>query len=449
MESHTEQHDTSTRTTIEILETEVLELEKKESDLLAQLHPLQAIIAHKRSLAGKLKNSLVPVNRLPNEILLACFDQAVQDWADENAGADEQNVAQLACVDWEGDVDFELPCTPVFAISHVSHHWRQLAINAPSLWTNHVVTPAFGRHMDIFRDVLHRAKGAPIAATFRCSEYGFRSSEYEFRAFEDEQISSGTLLMEAIMPLIHAQQIKALTFFCSPPMLSSLSQSLLSAAPQLKTLKLQYDTADAVKRADRTVVTLPMLENLTIMQSNRFVSKLLGSLSAPNVRQLKLLAWHPVELSYASSCLFIRNNNRNSSSRVPRFPSVRNLVLSSLDEFDELKNVLIKPSSLAPPTFQWLQHLTLDFSFEEDFAVGTQALDPFTWLPKPRDRADRPLLILVLDRSTESTQDADKYLFWYYKELQQYGTLDRSSSRLEEFMQLQALADDDPEAAML
>ncbi|KAH7906027.1 hypothetical protein BJ138DRAFT_1163586 [Hygrophoropsis aurantiaca] len=453
MGNYTEQHDTNVRTTIEIIEGEL--------DLLSQLHLLRDTIA-----------------RNP-------------DWVDENDGADERVVTQLAWDGWydgcEENVGFNLPCALVFAISHVSHHWRQLAINAPSLWTNIIITPKIKRHTDIFQAVLHRAKSMPIAIDFRSPR-------------PPETLSStGDVLMESIqvIPLIHAQQIHTLSFLTLGPVLSFLHsqtpfpmtfsrltvlsvfglynsegsptlafshlRQLLSAAPQLKTLKLQHGVSiDTAERADEIVITLPMLENLTIIESNLFVCKLLDSLSAPEVCQLKLLMWDP-EQDFAMSCLFVNDNN-NIDSGLPRFPNVQNLTLSSTCHYDYLNTNLInafprvthltlcsptmfyeieEAASLAIPTFQWLRHLTLDFSFEDAEVPDTHGR--FTWLPKLRDRADRPLLLSVFDRSTESMQDAKKHLFWYYEELQQYGTLDKSSSRLDEFLRWQAKANGEPE----
>ncbi|KAH7905821.1 hypothetical protein BJ138DRAFT_715416 [Hygrophoropsis aurantiaca] len=503
MENHTEQHDTSIRTAIEIIETEVLGLEKQQSDLLAQLHLLQDTIARKRLLAKNLKNSLVPVNRLPNEILLACFGQAVQDWVDKYDGADAQAVMMLAFDGWyegcEEDPDFKLSCTPIFAISHVSHRWRQLAISAPSLWTNLVITPKFERHLGVFQDFLHRANGMPIAANFR------------FFPQQTTPSAAGVLLMEAIMPLIQAQQINALTFLASgsvlqhllsrvvertvispqsPPSIaldhltalsifsleypkgltSSHLRQVLSAAPQLKTLELQYSwLLGTTERTDpdKTAIALPMLENLTIIQSNLPVCELLGSLSAPDVFQLKLLMWDNED--FTTSCLFINdNNNVDSGLEVPRFPKVHSLTLSSAFDDDQLGANMIRAfprvthltlgnpglfyeideaASLAIPIFQCLQHLTFDFTFR-DAEDAVRHMDKrccwnFDWLRKSKNQADRPLLISLLDRSTKSMQDANKYLFRYYKELQQYGEFDAGSSRLDEFMRWQA--DGEPE----
>ncbi|KAH7911115.1 hypothetical protein BJ138DRAFT_1151459 [Hygrophoropsis aurantiaca] len=480
MWNYTEHHDTIVRNTIKTIEDEVLELKKT--------------ITRKRALVRNLKNLLLPVNRLPNEILLACFGQAMQDWVDENDGVDERAAAELPLHGWSrvDKSEFELPCTPVFAIFHVSRHWRQLATNTPSLWTNLIITSKFNRHLKVFRKFLHRAKGMPIAANIRSLEPPGSSN------------SAGVSLMEVIMPLINTQQIHALKFFGAAPQLmlpflrmvnqtsigppsppsivfsrlATLSsfelcypgcltfsrlRSLLSAAPQLKTLELQHASSlDDVECADNTVIDLPMLENLTLIDSSLFHCKLLDSLSAPHLRQLKLLAWDDwAEGDQVLSCLFIHNTNSfGSSLRVPKFSQVQNLTLSSNYKHYYLNINLIRafprvthltlhspivffddpeePSSLEPPIFQCLQCLTVDFAFEGAGDTLPESRFCFTWLQKPQDRADRPLLISVLDRSTKSMRDANENLFRYYKELQQYGELDESSSRLNEFMRWEA-----------
>ncbi|KAH7908490.1 hypothetical protein BJ138DRAFT_1205939 [Hygrophoropsis aurantiaca] len=477
MGNHTGYHDSSVRATIKIIEDEVLELKQQELDLLTRLRLLQGTIARKFLLA------------------------AVQDWVDENNGADERAIVSLAydgwCDGWEEDIDFSLPIALVFTISHVSHHWRQLVISAPSLWTHLVITPNLETHWDVFRDFFHRSSSMSIAANFRSFAPGGTLSSAELS------------LMEAIIPLIHAQHINKLVFLDSGPVcsfllsrmveqaaiglqslpstvfsrLTALSifslvypegftfshlRQLLSAAPQLKTLELQYSGPfAAVELADKTAITFPMLENLTVIDSNQFVCKLLDSLSAPNVRRLKLLVWDdwaPGAIDVTSG-LFIENNiHFNPGLRLPKFPKVQNLTLSSSRDYDRLNANLIhafprvthltlgspsvfdeieEPSSLAPPTFQCLQRLTLNFAFEDAEYMDLDLRNGFTCLRKPQDRADRrPLLISVFDRSY-FTEKADKHLFQYYKELQRYREFDGSSSRLDAFMCWQA--DGEPE----
>ncbi|KAH7904817.1 hypothetical protein BJ138DRAFT_861243 [Hygrophoropsis aurantiaca] len=311
--------------------------------------------------------------------------------------------------------------------------------------------------------------------------------------------------MEAIMPLIHTQQISVLSFLDSVPVLSfllsqvgeqaiigpqtppslafgclttlsifgldSLQEGLtlgrfkdfLSAIPQLKTLELQYNMAfDSVTPADNAAVALPMLENLTIIEATLFVCIFLDTLSAPVLRQLKLLAWDPDGL--ATSCLFV-NNNASRLRKSPRFPKLRNLTLSStpdgvfmhtdfLGAFPRVTHLTLGTpivfyadtnEAAALAMLRWLKHLTFDFAFKDaEDAVRHMDMRPcFNWLRKSNNQADRPLLISLLDRSTESMQDADKHLFRYYKELQQFGKFDGGSSRLDEFIRWQA--DGEPE----
>ncbi|KAH7907644.1 hypothetical protein BJ138DRAFT_1211565 [Hygrophoropsis aurantiaca] len=433
-------HDTNIRTFIEILEDEVLELERQERDLLVQLSLLRDSIIHKKTLAGNLKNSLIPVNRLPNEILVACFGQAVQDWVDEGDGSDEWEVAYHDVL-LEGPC-LTLPCIPVLAISHVSHHWRQLTINTPSLWTSLAITPSFEHHLNIFRDFLRRANGLPIAANFRCFAPAITLSP------------AGVSLVEAVMSLLHAQQIRALTFLASSPVLSFLLSQivdepvigplsppsilfssltsltifelnnperlahshlrrLLSATPQLKTLALQLwynQHSDVWFNAE--AICLPLLESLTIIDSTALAYQFLNSLSAPGVHQLKLLIWDEWHDFVITSCLFLGDSD-SFGSRVPRFPRVQNLTLSCSDKYYHLHPDLIhafprathltlrsaslfyeaeaSESRLALPTFRWLQHLTLDFAFEDADGMDPQCC--FTWLPKPKDQVDHRLPI--------------------------------------------------------
>ncbi|KAH7909532.1 hypothetical protein BJ138DRAFT_1155043 [Hygrophoropsis aurantiaca] len=473
----------STRTTIKVIEDEVLELEKHECDLLARLHRLQDTIARKRALAANLKNSFVPIHRLPNEVLLACFQQAVHDWLSKMDGEDERMIP-----DSESRSEYDWECTPVFAITHVSHRWRQLAINMPSLWTTLVIKPKFARHLDVFRDFLSRVKHMPITANFRRFSY------------DDMESSVERSLLRAMMPLMHAQQITALTLLSPGRVLASLRSRLakkpfnvlgppspylnvfsrltvlsifgieeadhfnlghlarlLSAAPQLKTLELYYDPSidpdfDSV---GHTVISLPMLEHLTIMETTAFTWEFLGLLFAPNVCQVKFLNFGDHDTSDISS-LFL-NNDDTFNVKVPRFPKVWNLTLSWAYYSGDLNTDLIgafprvthltmrnpvrfldtvEPRSPEPTTFQWLRHLTLDFSFEYAY------MDPrgcFNWLPVLKDQADHPLLISIFDSSTPSLRKhADGNLFRYCKKLQQYGKLDERSSRLDRFLCWQA-----------
>ncbi|KAH7906173.1 hypothetical protein BJ138DRAFT_1130079 [Hygrophoropsis aurantiaca] len=480
--------------TIKVLEHEVLELEKQEGDLIARLRLLQDSIVRKRVRTKNLKNSLVSVNRLPNEILLMFFRHAVQDWVNTNDAEEAPERSIMTC----DANEFIPPCTPAFALSHVSHHWRQLAITTPSLWTNLVITQNFERHMDIFRDFLRRANGMPISVDF-----------YAFPFTQPPLSRASMLLMEAILLLTRSQKINALTSLSSPSVISylisrivqptTINQSnppltalsclttlglldfyhqseseggftfrsikrLLSSTPQLKTLQLELrKTITDADTADKTTITLPMLENLTLICANHAICELLPSLYAPNVRVLKLLEWDEWDFAGGdvTELLFVNSGSDSGLSlMVPRFPLVQDLTLwvdngcdlmttCFIRAFPRVTHLIVRSptqtlfsdetnglSSPATPTFQYLQHVTFDFNCEVSEHVDFQ--DEFTWLRRLEGQLGRPLLISVFDRSTKPSNSV---LFPYYEALQRYGTFDASSSRLEEFLRWQALDD--------
>lgn len=73
--------------------------------------------------ANEMQNFLAPISRLPNEMLLAIFEEVV------------------ACQDPGADGRAE------FTISKVSRRWRDLAIHSPRLWRRVSITPRVGPSM--------------------------------------------------------------------------------------------------------------------------------------------------------------------------------------------------------------------------------------------------------------------------------------------------------------
>ncbi|KAH7909535.1 hypothetical protein BJ138DRAFT_1102597 [Hygrophoropsis aurantiaca] len=195
---------------------------------------------------------------------------------------------------------------------------------------------------------------------------------------------------------------------------------LLRATSQLKIFTFEhFGRVDSEEQQDKTIVSLPMLEKLTMKGPSPIAYKLLDSLSAPDVYQLKLLSW-----------------------KTDDEPDLYYLFVSDDDD------VNLKPESVsrlsritAPLTFQWLQHFTLNLTFL------WYELDPrgcFTWLPAPTDRSDRPLVISISHSSDlpmlrRWKQCAvNRQIFQHYKELQRYRKIDESSSRLDAFLRWQA-----------
>ncbi|KII92530.1 hypothetical protein PLICRDRAFT_102822, partial [Plicaturopsis crispa FD-325 SS-3] len=93
------------------LKNRAKQLEATERDLLQQLRQVQYTLAHVRSRVSSLLNRGAPVSRLPTEVLAKIF--------------------------WHGDPAYKTqgPLPAQVIVSHVSRHWRQVAIDTPMLWT--------------------------------------------------------------------------------------------------------------------------------------------------------------------------------------------------------------------------------------------------------------------------------------------------------------------------
>ncbi|KAH7908079.1 hypothetical protein BJ138DRAFT_1158486 [Hygrophoropsis aurantiaca] len=474
--------EASTRAAIKAIEDEVLELEKEKSELLARLTVLEDSICHKRALACSLKNSLAPVRCLPSEILLACFTQAVQNWVTEN---DEIDICMMQEESFNADEELrgvEWPCSPVFAISHVSRHWRQLAIHMPALWTNLVITPKFELHLDVFRDYIHRASGMPITAKFQ--SFGL----------ENKQSSAGFLLMKAALPLIHAGQITAFSlanagpvYFCllaqleeiiRPPNsfsstvfnhLTKLSilfstydwvdfkftslMQLLSVTPQLKTLEVQHKAmVDSEELADNisklATIRVPYIATVpkapySVAQRTQYCCTN-GSRTSENINCIKIVIdtckstildlprTRCCQLDLTISLCWLEDDL--DANLISAFPRVTHFTMCSPSRFTG------DSPSLATPTFQQLQHFTLDLQHAD---IHPDPRGYFPWLRRQEARTDHPVLISFANPIDPELRQPDKLLFRYYKELQQHGKLDGSGSRLDEFLHWKA--DGEPE----
>ncbi|KAH0833457.1 hypothetical protein J3R83DRAFT_12577 [Lanmaoa asiatica] len=89
----------------------------------SSLERVQAALYTKINKANEMQNFLAPISRLPNEMLLAIFEEAV---ACQDPGAEQR-----------------AECT----ISKVSRRWRDLAIHSPRLWRRVCITPRIAPSM--------------------------------------------------------------------------------------------------------------------------------------------------------------------------------------------------------------------------------------------------------------------------------------------------------------
>lgn len=115
---------------LDTLKQEICQLQEREGFLQSnikrlqeQLKDTQASLSEKTMRATTLQNHLVPVSRLPNEMLLAIFEEAVS-----SPPADKEMWAPID-------------------ISHVCRRWRGVAVNSARLWRNIWIMPSVNFHL--------------------------------------------------------------------------------------------------------------------------------------------------------------------------------------------------------------------------------------------------------------------------------------------------------------
>ncbi|KAI6035709.1 hypothetical protein EDC04DRAFT_2604907 [Pisolithus marmoratus] len=112
------------------LKQEIRQLEQRErvlqsniKQLQEQLKETQASLSQRTMKATTLQNLLAPVSRLPNEMLLAIFEEAVSSPPPEK--------------------EMWVPIN----ISHVCRRWRAIVVNSPRLWKHIWVIPRINLHL--------------------------------------------------------------------------------------------------------------------------------------------------------------------------------------------------------------------------------------------------------------------------------------------------------------
>lgn len=115
---------------LDTLKQEIRQLQEREGllqlnikQLQEQLKDTQASLSETTIRATTLQNHLVPVSRLPNEMLLAIFEEAVSSPP--------------------SDKEMWIPID----ISHVCRRWREVAVSSARLWRNIWIMPSVNLHL--------------------------------------------------------------------------------------------------------------------------------------------------------------------------------------------------------------------------------------------------------------------------------------------------------------
>ncbi|KAG8794747.1 hypothetical protein FRC12_022079 [Ceratobasidium sp. 428] len=258
--------------------------------------------------ARNLSRNLVPINTLPVSVLSTIF----------------QYVALQPKKATKFDAD--PPLHPLIVISLVCTSWRQLALDTPQLWTHIDFSPGFtSGHTDkaalrlMDRAVLwsQRAGSMPLHLHFiryrsvkgqkltpemkgimaRAGSYLFSSQSIEEQMHEAFSLFNEYGRSERLKTIVVENlTMSSLAFFeppesraqfwssCIPPTLTTLILTrtpitvspdlnelmvLLSRTPKLRTLALRLDEMKSCKDQDYPDVSLPDLEHLELLPTNR------------------------------------------------------------------------------------------------------------------------------------------------------------------------------------
>ncbi|KAG1765922.1 hypothetical protein EDD22DRAFT_1013423 [Suillus occidentalis] len=238
------------------------------------------------------KGTRCPINDIPPELLSLIFEvgaQSIEDEEDEEeedeamadywnleAGVNDEvdedsettnlkrsRVTRNDSVDEDEDEDspsdastdsdatFELVPPFEVLISHVCHHWRMVALNTPSLWTEIDVSPLDSPPFERVQVLLERSKSLPIDIRIDC-EPPDEEEEEDSSGSEDSELGQSPRsmtfsdldnLMSLLVPHISRWGSIEVAVACYKHMfvfLSAVSDPSIAGAPQLEALQLYH-----------------------------------------------------------------------------------------------------------------------------------------------------------------------------------------------------------------
>jgi hypothetical protein len=167
--------------------------------------------------------------------------------AARNDDMDEDDSSELSM---DSDATFE-PMPPFeVLISHVCHHWRMVALNTPSLWTEINVSPLDSPPFERVQILLERSKSLPIDIRIDCEPPD--DEEEDSSGSEDSELGQAPRsmtfsdldnLMSLLIPHISRWGSIEVAVACYKHMfvfLSAVSDPSIAGAPQLEALQLYH-----------------------------------------------------------------------------------------------------------------------------------------------------------------------------------------------------------------
>ncbi|KAH7925062.1 hypothetical protein BV22DRAFT_1129329 [Leucogyrophana mollusca] len=430
-----------------------------ENDLLS--HVAQASSAYALAEMGEEINHLTPVYRLPDEILLVCFAKAIQAWKSSSRRRVDGG-------------------TPAITASHVSRHWRRLAINTPSLWTDVHITPNRLHDVGVIEDILRRSANMPIIMNFEhCVGVGAkpslepRGSSGDRHAYHDiadalrpslhristlSMLDSGSAASSFLSHILtvssppSSEPFKALTTLTltnphrqdiGKPIAYPLFRQFLLASPNLKNLTLCGKVVDFARNNSATAISLPSLETMSIIAPPSAYRAPLNTITPLFAPTLHHLQFHKMVLLWTKDVVDALFKDDSS----PKFLSARSLTLGSIcfhgadrarlfvQAFPHVSHLAIDALTLGqiepalcrageedpePAGAVWpnIRYLTLDYTS----LTSTKCLSGVCyWLEARRNQGRMPLGIRVV--CTAETRHCEGFVT-HVEKLREYGEVE-------------------------
>ncbi|KZP24126.1 hypothetical protein FIBSPDRAFT_430812 [Athelia psychrophila] len=128
------------QTRISTLSKRLKAIDRTKKELTRQLQELEVESIAKRNELHSLRNEDAPISSLPNEVLSMIFEIG-------------QKIPRGYSI--QGVLSFEI------AVSHVTSHWRYVALGTPALWT-HITRTEFRQKFDLISAYLRRSEPLPF-----------------------------------------------------------------------------------------------------------------------------------------------------------------------------------------------------------------------------------------------------------------------------------------------
>jgi len=308
-----------------------------------------------------------PIQMLPNELLIVIFDETRDRLPSEGQ------------------------CRSLEIISHVSHHWRQLAFSVPYFWTDLVIK--LEQPLERLAAYLERSQQCSLNITIESctavpdvktlvvldmiAKHRDRWRQFVLKPNED----TDTGLISSYLSRCPAPQLQCLRLFLpfDPPSLttplpwfwfrfcSRLStlelyihrlqarpsvaefRGLVEASPFLKNLTMVGEVLDLSPDHGHSAIEIPYLVSLSIgtgSAENEYFSLLLGLLSTPSLEALELWSLDEEGWDVFRESVDVRSK---------KYPLLKSLALIEVD-FGSLEDEI---GTWLVSAFSMLQHLTL------------------------------------------------------------------------------------------